>query len=335
MSKQFLSHEDFAPRDLEHHEVARILGNFSTAEFAAKYAQMYPERAPGSVLPGDYAYNNRQQARNNYPSFLEVIGRASYRFVGLSAGQAQKHGKNPDWTRDELILATEFYKTHAPKIPGKTDARLIALADDIRAVAHGRGLYGDETFRNPNGCYMKLMELRKYDPAYAGKGLGRKLRPLEQGVWDLPEDSLLAAAKHIREALKFLEESRDLGGLMVEYDEPEVADAVEGAIVTRIHRTRERDPKIVRDKKKQFLAQHGSLYCQACGFDFAKRYGPRGEGFIECHHTVPVSEMGIGAKTKLADLMLVCSNCHRMIHAKRPWLSPDAIKGLLTGNQYS
>jgi hypothetical protein len=30
-----------------------------------------------------------------------------------------------------------------------------------------------------------------------------------------------------------------------------------------------------------------------------------------------------GSKTKLADLHLLCANCHRMIHARRPWLTLD------------
>ncbi|MDO6522910.1 HNH endonuclease [Shimia thalassica] len=50
---------------------------------------------------------------------------------------------------------------------------------------------------------------------------------------------------------------------------------------------------------------------------------------MECHHTVPVSEMKPGDKTKLSDLALVCANCHRMIHAKRPWLSIQELVGLI------
>lgn len=28
-----------------------------------------------------------------------------------------------------------------------------------------------------------------------------------------------------------------------------------------------------------------------------------------------------GEKTKIEDIIMVCSNCHSMIHRKKPWLS--------------
>lgn len=40
-----------------------------------------------------------------------------------------------------------------------------------------------------------------------------------------------------------------------------------------------RNPKLVRAAKRH----HGTI-CQACGFNFAKRYGTLGEGYIEVHH---------------------------------------------------
>jgi 5-methylcytosine-specific restriction protein A len=237
--------------------------------------------------------------------------------------------KNPNWTRDELILAVEFYKTYAPSIPGKTDKRLIAVSDEIRALAEGLGLEGDETFRNPNGVYMKLMELRKYDPDYEGKGLGRQLRQVEQEAWGLTATEIASATELIRAALVEIKKDAKVGQVVAASWEPEVQDAPEGALVTRLHRYRERSRKITKDKKKHFLNLHGSLYCEGCGFDFAKAYGERGFGFIECHHTVPVSTMEPGRKTKLSELALVCSNCHRMIHAKRPWLDMAGLIALL------
>lgn len=126
--------------------------------------------------------------------------------------------RNPDWSRDELILATEFYLRHAPSIPGKTTKALTMLADDIRATAAMQDLQGNETFRNPNGVYMKLMELRKYDDSYKGVGLGHeRVRDIELEVFTLPEAELLLAARDIRNRVRGFLES---GGQVPEIERP-------------------------------------------------------------------------------------------------------------------
>jgi 5-methylcytosine-specific restriction protein A len=94
---------------------------------------------------------------------------------------------------------------------------------------------------------------------------------------------------------------------------------------------------LVKAKKKKALATLGSLACEACGFDFREHYGDHGEGFIECHHTKPVHTLKPGDKTKAGDLRLLCSNCHRMVHAKRPWLTMEQLVTVLrlTGSAQS
>ena len=88
----------------------------------------------------------------------------------------------------------------------------------------------------------------------------------------------------------------------------------EGASVYARHKRLERDAAITRQAKAKRLREAGRLECDVCAFDFREAYGPRGDGFIEAHHTVPVAELGGVAKTKLGDIALVCSNCHRMLH---------------------
>jgi hypothetical protein len=80
------------------------------------------------------------------------------------------------------------------------------------------------------------------------------------------------------------------------------------------HKYYERDPKIIKDKKRLAEAD-GILFCEVCKFDFSKRYGLHGNGFIECHHKTPIAVNG-ERKTTVEDLALVCPNCHRMLHRK-------------------
>lgn len=75
---------------------------------------------------------------------------------------------------------------------------------------------------------------------------------------------------------------------------------------------RERDPKL----RQLAIALHG-LDCMACGFNFEKVYGPLGDGFIEVHHVTPLSEVGLSSTDAETDLVVLCANCHRMLHRKK------------------
>lgn len=103
----------------------------------------------------------------------------------------------------------------------------------------------------------------------------------------------------------------------------------EGKILLKKHLQRERNVKLIELSKKKFIKKHGHLYCEVCGFDFEKTYGDLGKKFIEAHHVKPVSEMAENEKTSIDDIVMVCSNCHSMIHRKKPWLTVDRIKEIL------
>lgn len=133
-------------------------------------------------------------------------------------------------------------------------------------------------------------------------------------------------AKAIRAAV----EAEDSGQIpIIDGEFSEDYEATEGRLLTIQHRRRERDRKIVQQKKAKVLKEKGRLSCEACTFDFAELYRERGDGFIECHHEVPLHAMEPGAKTKLNDLRLLCANCHRMIHVKRPWLRTDELRNII------
>jgi len=108
--------------------------------------------------------------------------------------------------------------------------------------------------------------------------------------------------------------------------EDEESTFAEGKQSYRLHRLRERDTKLARAAKNKRLGESGELRCDACGFSFKETYGDLGVGFIEAHHTIPVSEIRGRRKTRLEELALVCSNCHRMLHRTRPWLAVEELR---------
>ncbi|MCK9181873.1 MAG: HNH endonuclease [Fibrobacteraceae bacterium] len=104
----------------------------------------------------------------------------------------------------------------------------------------------------------------------------------------------------------------------------------EGKILFEKHKSRERNKKLIERKKAIFKKQHnGKLFCEVCGMCFEDIYGDYGKNFIEAHHIIPVSSMTDESTTRLDDLVLLCSNCHRMIHHRRPWLKKNELKNLI------
>lgn len=90
----------------------------------------------------------------------------------------------------------------------------------------------------------------------------------------------------------------------------------------------ERNPKLIQLAKDAYKKKHAKLTCQVCSFDFEEKYGAIGIDYIEGHHTKPVSEMTIGEETKIEDIAMVCANCHRMLHRRRPWLTIEELAKL-------
>lgn len=105
----------------------------------------------------------------------------------------------------------------------------------------------------------------------------------------------------------------------------------EGKENLRLHKIRERDPQLIKEAKKRFKKKYGLLFCEVCGINFEKLYGERGKDFIEGHHKKPVHEMKEGDTTKVEDIGMLCSNCHRMIH-RHPMISMEELKKSLKGN---
>jgi 5-methylcytosine-specific restriction protein A len=219
---------------------------------------------------------------------------------------------------------------HRSSPPAKESPDIIELSDFLNKMGNALGLPDRNGYRNANGVYMKLMNFRRLDPDYTKEGKvgltqGNKD---EKVVWDefssnAERLSLVVAA--IRSAIAQHIDDHELDG----NDEPEIQEAEEGRVLTRLHRVRERSKKLIEAKKKEALKQHGRLFCEACGFDFSLKYGAAGEGIIDVHHTRPVHTLTDGDRTRLEDLALLCANCHRVVHSSRRWLKVEDVRRMI------
>ncbi len=119
------------------------------------------------------------------------------------------------------------------------------------------------------------------------------------------------------------------GGTSVGQPEEDEAAFPEGRELFLKHRERERSSTVNQRAKRLFVEKHGRFFCEACGFDFEKVYGELGRGFIEAHHTIAVSTLSENSETRVSDIAMLCPNCHRMVHRRRPWLCMKHLQSIL------
>lgn len=239
-----------------------------------------------------------------------------------------KPPRNPSWSRDELILALDLYMTNPVSPPGKGSTAVAELSAILNKMHRLNGVTAAPTLRNENGVYLKMMNLRALDPAFTVQGKvgmqsGGKLEKVVWAEYEGDKAGLAAAAKVIRDTVNAADEEA-----VAKLPVAEPYEGEEGGVVMRLHKRYERDPKLVAEKRKAAAAA-GSLACEVCGFDFEATYGELGAGYIEVHHTKPVHTLAAGTKTKLADLALLCANCHRMAHRPRTPLTVKNVKAAI------
>jgi 5-methylcytosine-specific restriction protein A len=235
--------------------------------------------------------------------------------------------RNPKWHKDEIILALDLYFDKDRGSIDKNNPKIIELSATLNQLPLFTERPDAARFRNPNGVTLKLSNFLAIDPNYTGRGM-ESYSKLDAAVFEeFRKDTkkLHAIANEIKSIIgeKALVEKI----YQIENDEETITDSVmEGQVLYKLHKVRERDQSIVRSKKEQVIKLTGVLTCEVCIFDFEKQYGNLGKGYMECHHKAPLSSFKKEKRTSLDDLALVCANCHRMLHRSMSTLTVDDLK---------
>lgn len=132
-----------------------------------------------------------------------------------------------------------------------------------------------------------------------GGSLSQSFLRIHEEWKDRPDEELTALVMSLMTGLTTGDEPLEYSG----------EARTEGGEVVYVSRRRERDPALRQDA----LRIHGED-CMGCGFNFGKAYGTLGRGYIEVHHAVPLSKSGRRLVDPKTDLIVLCANCHRMVH---------------------
>ena len=98
----------------------------------------------------------------------------------------KKELRSPKWTKEETMIVLNFYLNHRPSIPNKNSEEILKLSSilNIYGQKNGIDLSIYPKYRNPNGVYMKCMNMKSVENP--GTGLSNRATGsgIEQIVWD-------------------------------------------------------------------------------------------------------------------------------------------------------
>lgn len=175
--------------------------------------------------------------------------------------------------------------------------------------------------------FLKIPQLRNYITFSTGKKISQSNSDIVQAFRDIGIMNNARTISVFCYSPIFKSKWKTEGGIetLIAEEDDELAFP-EGKERYRLHKSKERSGELIKAAKQKRLQSDPNLACEVCGFSFVDKYGELGEGFIEAHHLFPISKLTEETKTKIEDLALVCSNCHRMLHRKRPWLELQQLK---------
>jgi hypothetical protein len=95
----------------------------------------------------------------------------------------------------------------------------------------------------------------------------------------------------------------------------------EGDLYSQTVRFRQRNRAIIEAKKRISKG-----VCEACEMNFSRRYRMSGKDCLHVHHKNPMAEREGASVTALNDLVLLCPNCHAVVHVFTPALTLEQLK---------
>lgn len=231
--------------------------------------------------------------------------------------------RNPDWGRDETLLALNLFLQSGGKVPDKSDERVIRLSLLLRQNPTHAAFSDRKNFRSPSAVVLKLSNLQQ---EAEGRGMPNNSK-IDKTIWQefgSKPDEVLALAQHIELAFAV---GQDVGT----NNDDEDFEFYEGRTVTRIHLSRERNPNI-RNKVLLDRVKRNCLHCEVCEATYSHLPTNLRHSAFEAHHLVPLASGGARG-VRMSDMALLCATCHRLIHRliceRKSWVLISEARGIL------
>jgi 5-methylcytosine-specific restriction enzyme A len=100
-----------------------------------------------------------------------------------------------------------------------------------------------------------------------------------------------------------------------------ILEALEGNSYRSEATFRYRNRSLIEKKKQQSDGR-----CSVCTLRFSERYKGIDKDCLIAHHVSPIGKRKKATRTTLADIDLLCPNCHTVVHTEDPPLAGDELR---------
>lgn len=219
---------------------------------------------------------------------------------------------NVSFTRDEAILALDTLMFSKKSNLSSNSLAVIELSQLLNELPIHPTEKRTANFRNPVGISDQL------------RGFGYSLRPNNRvrvgSVFLVVYEEYRNCPEQIHAIAEAIKQNREFFKTATFGSEFEGEDFPEGALLYHLHRVLE-----ARDGRKIVPAEN----CEICHLNLSEVYKPISGNFLQCHLTVPITELNGSKHYKTDDFITVCPNCHAMVHKYRPWVTRDSAGEIL------
>lgn len=219
------------------------------------------------------------------------------------------------WTRDEAILALDVFFSSRNKSFSMNNPEIIELSELLNRLPMVPFSKRSDTFRNIAGVSRQLATLNWGLTNNKKAPIGKIFYEIYHAFRDSPE-KLNKIAQAIRRCV-------GLVGDISFADETEVEGFCEGALLAHLHRYLE--------------IKHGGQLsaeikrCYICSVKPQQVYhgSAKINNILEAHLLIPPEDYGSEIEPKDKDFIVVCPNCHKVLHNVRPWIEKVNVNSIL------
>jgi len=245
----------------------------------------------------------------------------------LEASSSTMPADGYEWSSDELILALDLYLTVPEAVMDAHHPALQQLSADLGALPLQRDVPQSAGLLTATACRVKLLEFHDIDPEQApNDGTATLERKLVRRFAAHPQ----ALANHSAAIRMAIDPGQT--DLASPVDGEDYGGAIEGRIVYRLHKLRERSASVARKTKELMRDRLGQLKCEACGCGeegLRLRFHLDEADLFECHHRAPLGANDGPVTTQPDHLAVLCPTCHRAIHKMSPVPSVESLREII------